>query len=116
MRPPPRSGRRGVFCTTRSPAERKGVDGQMNQWDSKPSINEREMRGQSIAQNFGWVRRVDETTYMVHSQRLDREYRVEQTETGWLCECPDSQFRGMKCKHVWGVEISWTLRKRVEQS
>jgi len=88
----------------------------MNQWDSKPSINEREMRGQSIAQNFGWVRRVDETTYMVHSQRLDREYRVEQTETGWLCECPDSQFRGMKCKHVWGVEISWTLRKRVEQS
>jgi transposase-like protein len=88
----------------------------MNQYDSKPSVNEREMRGQSIAQNFGWVRRVDETSYMVHSQRLDKEYRVEQTETGWVCECPDSQFRGMKCKHVWGVEISWTLRKRVEQS
>ena len=81
-----------------------------------PRIDEREMRGQSIAMNFGWVRRVDDTTYMVHSQRLDREYQVEQTETGWACECPDSQFRFLKCKHVWAVEISWTLRKRVEQS
>jgi putative transposase len=89
-----------------------------NQWSPKPSINEREMRGQSIAQNFGWVRRVDETSYMVHSQRLDREYRVEQTETGWLCECPDYQFRRIdgRCKHVWAVEISWTLRKRVEEA
>lgn len=88
----------------------------MNQYDSKPSINEREMRGQSIAQNFGWVRRVDETTYMVHSQRLEREYSVMQTETGWICDCPDSTFRFLKCKHVWAVEISWRMRKRVEQS
>jgi len=87
-----------------------------NQFTPKPSIDQMEMRGQSIAQNFGWVRRVDETSYMVHSQRLDKEYRVEQTETGWMCECPDAQFRLQKCKHVWAVEISWTLRKRVEQS
>lgn len=72
------------------------------------------MRGQSIAQNFGWVRRIDETTYMVHSQTLDKEYQVIQTETGWVCECPDASFRLLKCKHVWAVEISWTLRKRVE--
>ena len=87
-----------------------------NQYSPKPSIDQREMRGQSIAQNFGWVRRVDETTYMVHSQRLDTEYRVEQTETGWVCGCPDASFRLLKCKHVWAVEISWTLRKRVEES
>jgi transposase-like protein len=87
-----------------------------NQFSPKPSIDERELRGQSIAQNFGWVRRVDDTTYMVHSQRLDREYQVEQTETGWVCDCPDSSFRLLKCKHIWAVEISWTLRKRVEQS
>jgi transposase-like protein/predicted RNA-binding Zn-ribbon protein involved in translation (DUF1610 family) len=95
----------------------RGVDGLMsNQYTPTPSIDPREMRGQSIALNFGWVRRVNETTYMVHSQRLDMEYRVEQTETGWLCECPDASFRLLKCKHVWAVEISWTLRKRVEQS
>jgi transposase-like protein len=86
----------------------------LNQYSPKPSINEREMRGQSIAQNFGWVRRIEETSYMVHSQRLDREYSVIQTETGWVCDCPDSVFRLAKCKHVWAVEISWTLRKRVE--
>jgi transposase-like protein len=79
-------------------------------------LDQREIGGQSIAQNFGWVRRVDETTYMVHSQRLDREYSVNQTETGWICDCPDSSFRLVKCKHVWAVEISWTLRQRVEQS
>ena len=87
-----------------------------NQYSPVPSINEREMRGQSIAQNFGWVRRVDESTYMVHSQRLNKEYRVEQTETGWVCECPDAQFRFQKCKHQFAVEISWTLRKRVEEA
>ena len=85
-------------------------------FEPEPSVNQREMRGQSIAQNFGWVRRMDETTYMVHSQRLDREYRVEQTETGWACECPDSSFRLLKCKHQFAVEISWVLRKRVEEA
>jgi putative transposase len=74
------------------------------------------MRGQSIAQNFGWVRRVDETRYAVHSQRLDKEYQVEQTETGWVFNCPDSTYRMLKCKHVWAVEISWTLRKKVEEA
>ena len=88
----------------------------MNQYTRKPSLNEREQRGQSIAQNFGWVRRVDETSYMVHSQKLEKEYRVEQTETGWVCDCPDSTYRLLKCKHVWAVEISWTLRKRVEEA
>jgi transposase-like protein len=82
----------------------------------QPRVDQRELRGHSIAENFGWVRRVDEHTYMVHSQRLDKEYRVEQTETGWLCECPDATYRLQKCKHEWAVEISWTLRKRVEES
>ncbi len=53
---------------------------------------------------------------MVHSQRLDKEYSVVQTETGWMCGCPDAQFRLQKCKHQWAVEISWTLRKRVEEA
>ena len=87
-----------------------------NQYSPKPSINEREMRGQSIAQRFGWVQRVDENSYRVHSQTRDADYAVISTEAGWNCACPDFQYRGQKCKHIWGVEISWTLRKRVEQS
>lgn len=53
---------------------------------------------------------------LVHSQRLDKEYSVEQTETGWVCGCPDSTFRLFKCKHIWAVEISWILRKKVEEA
>jgi transposase-like protein len=83
---------------------------------SAPVFDNRMMRGESIAREFGWVRRVDETTYKVHSQSRDAEYDVISGELGWICSCPDSQYRGMKCKHVWAVEISWTLRKKVEQS
>ncbi len=79
-----------------------------------PSIDQREMRGASIARQFGFVQRVDEHTYRVRSQSKDAEYQVVQTEAGWNCPCPDSQFRGKKCKHSWAVEISWALRKRVE--
>ncbi len=74
----------------------------------------RQQRGQAIAGADGQVRRIDEHCYRVHSQSRDAEYDVVSTETGWNCSCPDFQFRGLKCKHIWGVEISWTLRQRVE--
>ena len=83
---------------------------------TQPSFDEREQRGQSIAENFGWVRRVDENAYRVHSQKSDREYLVSQTRFGWVCDCPDMAYRGGKCKHVWAVEISWALRRKVIQS
>ena len=59
---------------------------------------------------------MDETSYKVHSQNSDREYDVVQSEFGWICSCPDYEYRGLKCKHIWGVEISWTLRKEVKQT
>ncbi|MDG7007993.1 MAG: DDE-type integrase/transposase/recombinase [Nitrososphaerota archaeon] len=48
------------------------------------------------------------------SQSGDFEYDVRLGEYGWLCSCPDSTFRGSTCKHIWGVEISFELRKVVE--
>lgn len=80
----------------------------------QPAFNAREAKGEAIAREFGWVQRVDDHSYRVHSQRMDKEYQVEQTETGWACSCPDSTYRGEKCKHVWAVEISWILRQKVE--
>lgn len=56
---------------------------------------------------------MDEFSYKVHSQRLDKEYEVLSTEAGWSCACPDFQFRGMKCKHIRAVELSFILRKIV---
>ncbi len=32
---------------------------------------------------------------------------------GWICPCPDATFRGVKCKHIFGVEFSLRLRERV---
>lgn len=71
------------------------------------------MKGEEIARQFGWVRRLDEFSYKVHSQRKDAEYDVLSTETGWSCSCPDYQFRLMKCKHIRAVELSFILRKVV---
>jgi len=82
----------------------------------KPMLDAREQRGQSIALNFGWVQRVDDNFYKVHSQSREAEYDVQSGEFGWMCSCPDSRYRNQKCKHIWAVEISWTLRKRVEES
>lgn len=73
----------------------------------------REMKAESIAKQFGWVRRVNETQYKVHSQRLESEYDVLSTQTGWYCACPDHVYRQMKCKHIRAVELSFILRKIV---
>ncbi len=70
----------------------------------------RAMNGQSIARQFGWVRRLSENQYKVHSQRKDFEYDVLSTEQGWYCSCPDSVYRRQKCKHVHAVELSFILR------
>jgi putative transposase len=71
----------------------------------------REARGEAIARQFGWVRRMDEFSYKVHSQTAEKEYDVLSTEAGWSCGCPDFQFRGTKCKHIRAVELSFILRK-----
>ena len=78
-----------------------------------PVLDSREMKGEEIARQFGWVRRVDEFSYKVHSQRLDAEYDVLSTEAGWTCSCPDFQFREARCKHIRSVELSFILRKIV---
>lgn len=72
------------------------------------------MKGQEIAR-AGQVRRIDETTYMVHSQFGDWEYQVVQTELGWTCACPDCVYRQTKCKHIFGVEFSRMIREEVRR-
>lgn len=80
------------------------------------SQNLREVKGEAMAREFGFVQRLDETTYTVRSQTKDIAYTVRMGEFGWICSCPDSTFRGSKCKHVWAVEFSFALRQEVEQN
>ncbi len=74
----------------------------------------REQEGHIIARAKGVIRRINELKYTVISQSGNGSYDVVSTELGWVCSCPDHKFRGVKCKHIFGVEISFALRKEVE--
>jgi putative transposase len=75
--------------------------------------NKRLQRGQELANKPNQIIRIDERTYKVKSQSSDNEYNVILGESGWLCTCPDQMFRGITCKHIHAVEISFELRKKV---
>ncbi|MGD0330087.1 MAG: DDE-type integrase/transposase/recombinase [Nitrososphaeria archaeon] len=76
-------------------------------------MNLREEKGKEIAHLEGQIKRIDGHLYKVNSQSGNGVYEVFSTELGWICSCPDHQFRGEKCKHIWGVEISLALRQSV---
>ncbi len=78
--------------------------------------NLREQKGKEIAQLEGQIKRIDGHLYKVNSQSGNGVYDVFSTELGWKCSCLDHQFRGVKCKHIFGVEFSLELRREVENS
>lgn len=77
--------------------------------------NERESSGKQIAEKPDQVKRIDENWYQVKSQSLkyDSWYDVILTESGFVCDCPDNQWRKVKCKHIFATETSIQLRKLV---
>jgi putative transposase len=80
---------------------------------SKTSIN-RQQLGLAIANIVGAVKRITELKYVVKSQNGNGEYDISSTDLGWVCSCPDHKHRGVKCKHIFAVEISFALHKEVE--
>jgi putative transposase len=73
----------------------------------------REERGEAIAKLNGQINRLDECTYTVKSQSGNGEYCVTKVCGEWLCECPDNAYRKVKCKHIFAVEFSQSLRAEV---
>ena len=76
----------------------------------------RRERGQTIASVEANVRRLDENEYRVRSQSGSGEYAILSTERGWTCSCPDFIFREQKCKHIFAVELSLEIRRRIENA
>jgi putative transposase len=74
------------------------------------------MKGQTIAEVESNVRRIDQNEYRVKSQSGNGEYQVLSTELGWTCACPDFIHREQKCKHIFAVELSLELRRRIENA
>ena len=78
----------------------------------------RQERGQAIAQKPNQVQRLSEKFYKVASQSREIMYDVARTKSfaiGWVCNCPDWEFRQVKCKHIWAVEFSLKLREKVKE-
>jgi len=73
----------------------------------------RQQRGLEIAQMGNQIKRIDGHTYIVKSQSNNGEYCVSNNGEGWNCECLDHIYRGIKCKHIFAVEISLSLRIEV---
>ena len=67
--------------------------------------NAREIRGKAIAEMGNQITRIDETSYKVKSQTSNVIYYVKSTEIGWKCTCLDHVLKGVKCKHIYAVEI-----------
>jgi transposase-like protein len=79
------------------------------------AIETREMRGKAIAEKPNQIQRLDERFYKVASQNGHGLYDVTKRKMGgWLCTCPDFEFRKIQCKHIWAVQISLAVRKEVE--
>ena len=82
----------------------------------EPLTTTRVERGQAIVEKDGQIRRVNENHYHVRSQSGHcHHYEVTLTEIGWKCSCPDHQTRGLECKHIIAVKLSFAIRKQVEQ-
>jgi putative transposase len=78
------------------------------------ATNQREQLGQVIATAKRAIKRMNSTRYLVKSQSGNGKYVVSATKIGWVCSCLDHKFRGVKCKHIYAVEISYAIRKEVE--
>ena len=75
----------------------------------------RQQRGQLIAKTRRAIKRINKLTYRVKSQTNGKFYHIKTTNIGWKCDCPDHIFRGVKCKHIFAVEISYAIRETVRQ-
>jgi uncharacterized protein YydD (DUF2326 family) len=71
--------------------------------------NIREVKGQEMAKQVDCLKRIDDYTYQIKSQSSNNIYEVNTTELGFVCSCPDHKFRGVKCKHIYCVDITLYL-------
>jgi putative transposase len=84
-------------------------------WVSKMAqlTTTREERGQTITRHADQIKRIEESFYTVKSQSGNGEYAVTKIDHEWICECPDNKYRHFKCKHIYAVELSQSIRKEV---
>jgi transposase-like protein len=80
---------------------------------SKQLTTTRQERGEAIAQLPHQIRRLSTNTYEVKSQSGNGKYKVSNLGKGWSCTCPDHTYRNLKCKHIFAIEFSQSIRAEV---
>ena len=80
----------------------------------KLNTNNRQEQGQMIASIKNAVKRINDVTYIVNSQSGSGSYTINLNKIGFVCSCPDHQYRDVKCKHIHAVEFSSPLREQVQ--
>jgi transposase-like protein len=80
----------------------------------EPLTTTREERGKAITEKKGQIWRYSDSLYRVKSQSGHGSYQVKKNDLGWSCNCPDHQMRGVECKHIIAVKLSFAIRKQVE--
>ena len=76
-------------------------------------IDQREQRGMELAQQNNVIR-INANSYTVKSQIGKEVYSVFKLDDEWRCTCPDYRYRHVKCKHIYAVHFSSSIRKEVE--
>lgn len=76
------------------------------------TINLRELKGKVIATAKRSIKRYNDYRYLVKSQSGNGKYKVVLTKLGWTFSCPNHKFRGVKCRHIYAVEISYAILDR----
>ena len=79
-----------------------------------PLNTTREERGKAITEKKGQIWRYSNGLYRVMSQSGHGSYQVQKTNLGWKCTCPDHINRGVECKHIIAVKLSYALREEVK--
>jgi putative transposase len=79
---------------------------------SKYQQTNREESGKLLQGN---VKRLNDRNYQVKSAISNKIYKIFATSIGWVCSCPDHTHRGVKCKHIFAVELSNNLRNIVRK-
>jgi transposase-like protein len=80
----------------------------------KPNL--RELRGKEIYNSLGQIKKLFEGIYLVKSQSGHGNYTVTETPHGWVCQCPDSRFREVECKHIWAVRFLLKIKKKIREN
>jgi hypothetical protein len=79
------------------------------------AVLSREEKGRLIAEKPNQIVQHDERFYKVASQSGRGMYNVTKKKEsgGWLCTCPDFEFRNVRCKHIIACQIREQLRVKV---